>query len=361
MGETDDTSIGPIDASDEIYIKYDPEVDAELDFPLRQVEGQPGSFYGHFTPKLTPREKPKAIYYGPAAHLGANELLRTLQDRARRADVSERPDYLEWAEPPWHGLKRDVAPGEEWTHYCTQARREITTRFSKCSCGRTRGDNLGDGLLRAMRNRAQQSAAHEPGSMEEALAYFEWREPMVIGDEHNRERYPGGDTPQLWSRRGLSEHIRLELQVLGLLPGDDGFIRPPEPWEHYCREVGHPVGTTADVCAGCGTARGEVSTEAGVSEGVSTTEKSGPFGDQFWEHDCPARRLIADKRITLLLNRQCAECGAWAHACGAPPGPSGRQVEGPLIDWDNVDHFKINIDGEWIAVSKYHVQAVRKD
>lgn len=343
--------------TDEIHIKFDPEVDmefgireltddereqfgtAQLDFPLRQVEGQPGSFYGHFTPKLTPREKPKAIYYGAAAHLGANELLRSLQDRARRADVSERPDYLEWAEPPWHGLKRDVAPGEEWTHYCTQARREITTRFSKCSCGRTRGDNLGGRIPRELR------ASSPWNGMSEVLPNPPWhnqiqlerdledderrREPMADGDGKTYDRYPGGDTPQLWSRRGLSEHIRLELQVLGLLPGPDGNFQVP----------------------------GEV----GVSEGVSTTEKSGPFGDQFWEHECPARLRQEDRRITLLLNRQCAECGAWAHACGAPPGPSGRQIEGPLIDWDNVDHFKINIDGEWIAVSKYHVQAVRKD
>lgn len=108
-------------------------------------------------------------------------------------------------------------------------------------------DSVGGRLLRGLRSLPRfEELPERGGDMYDQFA------------EAERNREPGSDTPQQWSRRGLSEHIRLELQVLGILPLNCGRIHKdgksceeshPESfdrdriesddyWTHFCKTLG---------------------------------------------------------------------------------------------------------------------------
>ena len=375
--DVDQTSIGPIDARDEVHIRTTgPDGSTEESGSIEDLLGDFDVDYNKhaFTPDLTPRDDPEVFYYGTAAHLRGNELLRALQDRARRPDVSERPNWEReygnrWVEPE--------RPDNNAGHHCScHVRREPCDVCVAINCtvhGRPMGVPTESGGTEgeSMESRSESQWVHicstllnseQPVYLESgtACANCGRTESPSSADD----RYPGGDTPQLWSRRGLSEHIRLELQVLGIIPGDDGFVRP-------------------------------------------AAEKSGPYGDRFWEHDCPAMLRQEDKRITLLVERDCAECGAKpavrskftgyttrddlgvepdAFKGGesgniggdvAPPmepdgdAPDGHYWDGykwveinslqPIVDWAKIHHFRVRINGSWTAFRNEDIEAVRKD
>ena len=195
----------------------------------------------------------------------------------------------------------------------------------------TRGHDLGGQLLRALRRDSRSEEHYMEWAPEEFIPVInesQWKKANMA-DGKTYERYPGSDTPQQWSRRGLSEHIRLELQALGIIPGADGNFRKP-----------------------------------------------GEKTDDSWEWTVQAIRDLVDERLAELhpalkrFEKAVSEQGERGELSGRG-GPVIYEAQFDLesgkrefhMDWDKIDHFQVKlVDGdEWVPFARDQVRIVLKE
>jgi PAS domain-containing protein len=184
---------------------------------------------------------------------------------------------------------RDLVSGEAWTHYCSRLLNkenpiELWALKSCANCGAER--------------------------------------PRVAL-KLNKPEYDYVDSERKWTRRGIQQLIRMELEALGLIPGKDGrdlTTTPaprPAPDGHYW-------------------------------DGSRWVDISGESHTDMFLRWAP---LVLNTNFT---DDEQRAIRAWFQSIS-------DSTTHPIIDWDRIDHFRVFFNGAWIAVPNYHVEAIKKD
>jgi len=274
----------------------------------------------------------------------------------------QRPSHMEWSGPDY------IDDSGHWIHRCVKNSDTYVYKVlfgcPRCGSRRPRRDNLGGRVLRDVRN----SPPTDPMRWELFKELDGEMRSALYGEGESMEgQYPGSDTPQQWSRRGLSEHIRLELQVLGLIPGPDGMVRSPDTWSHIC--PGIPTLANKFITLKVG----QPCAECGASENDRPRESR----PRIWEHYC-----LFYKEVIATGGDVCAHCGTSRGEVGEPikldkpeydyvEDEQGRDVNArgvagergdlsgrrPFIE--RKDKYNINIDGVNVVANERVEQRIR--